>query len=216
MEGNSVTGMVAYSKFLSAIVHQTIFIFLLIGAAVGLIAGVMLLLDSAKAFRISNQLNRWVSSRAAMRPLEEHYSVSRPLYRMHRLVGMLICAGALYSMVVLGSPYGEAAITKSLSGLGPTQFASWISESLRIFLLVGNLGAFLFGLVFIVRPSALRGLEAWADRRISARKATKPLEELHVQPDQFTREHPRLVGSVVLLGSLYVLANLGFVLFSGK
>ena len=32
--------------------------------------------------------------------------------------------------------------------------------------------ALLFGLVFIVRPSALKRLEAWADRSISARKST--------------------------------------------
>ena len=207
-------GMFAYSKFLSQIVNQTIFIFLLIGAVFGLLAGIMLVVDSAKAFRIGDRMNRWVSTRKAIRPLEEHHSISRPLYRMHRLVGLLICAGSLYAMVVLGTPYGEAAISKSLSGLGPARFASWISESLRITLLVGNAGAFLFGLAFILRPSALRGLEAWADRRISGRKATKPLEEMRMQADQFVREHPRLVGSLVILGSLYVLANLGVALFA--
>ena len=204
--------MASYLTFLSEIVQQAIFIFLLVGAAFGLLAGILLLVNSERAFAIGDRLNRWVSTRAALRPLEEYHSISRPLYRMHRLVGALICAGALYSLVVLATPYGEAAITKSLSGLGPQRFASWIAESLRLVLLAGNLGALLFGLVFIVRPSALRSLEAWADRRISTRKAIKPLEEMHIPVDRFTRAHPRLVGAVVILGSLYVLANLGFVL----
>ena len=190
--------------------------FLLLGSVFALAAGLLLLVNSEKAFRIAERMNRWVSTRAALRPLEEQHSISRPLYRMHRLVGTLICAGALYALIVLGSPYGEMAITKTLSGIGPRRLASWASESLRIVLLVGNFGALLFGLVFIVRPSALKGLETWADRRISGRRATKPLDEIHLPTDRFVRDHPRLVGAMVSIGSLYVMINLGFVLFVGK
>lgn len=199
------------TKFFGQILQQSIFIFLLLGSVLALAAGLLLVFDSERAFRIADRLNRWVSTRVALRPLEESHSIGRPLYRMHRLVGALICAGALYALVVLGSPYGEMAIAKSLASFGPPRFASWLSESLRITLLAGNLAALIFGLFFIVRPSALKGLEAWADRRVSGRKATKPLEEIHLPADRFTRAHPRLVGAVVTLGSLYVLANLGFV-----
>jgi hypothetical protein len=207
--------MSAYAPFLnfvSGIVQQTIFIFLALGAVFALAAGLLLVFGSAAAFRISERMNRWVSTRAAIRPLEEHHSISRPLYRLHRVVGVLICAGALYSLIVLGLPSGEAAITKSLSGIGTPRMSAWLSESLRTILLLGNFGALLFGLVFIVRPSALKSLEAWADRRISARKSTKPLEEVHLSADKFARAHPRLVGVLVILGSLYVLVNLGYAL----
>ncbi len=206
----------AYLKFLSAILQQTLFVFLLLGSVFALVAGLLLVFNSAQAFRIAERMNRWVSTRAALRPLEEQRSISRPLYRMHRLVGALICAGALYALIVLGTPYGEMAITKTLSGIGPQRFASFVSESLRIVLLVGNFAALVFGLVFIVRPSALKGVEAWADRQISGRRATKPLEEVRLSTDRFAREHPTLVGAVVATGSLYVMVNLGFVLFAGK
>lgn len=201
-----------FLKFASAILQQTIFIFLALGAVFALAAGLLLVFRSEVAFRISERVNRWVSTRAAIRPLEAPHSISRPLYRMHRLVGVLICAGALYSLSVLGTPSGEAAIVKTLAGIGAPKISAWLAESLRAILLTGNLGALLFGLVFIVRPSALKSLEAWADRRISARKSTKPLEEVHLSADRFTRAHPRLVGVVVILGSLYVIANLGFAL----
>jgi hypothetical protein len=204
--------MTPYLKFLSQIVNQSIFVFLMVGAAFALLVGLMLVLNSERAFRIGDRLDRWVSTRAAVKPLEEFRNISRPLYRMHRLVGALICAGALYSLVVLGLPSGEAAISKSLKGIGPTYFAAWISESLRYILLAGNLGALLFGLVFIVRPSALKSLEAWADRRISERKAVLPLEKMRLSADQFLRRHPKAVGVLVILGSLYVLLNLGYAL----
>jgi len=201
-----------FLKFAAAIIQQTVFIFLALGAVFAFVFGLLLVFRSETAFRIGERVNRWVSTRAAIRPLEEHHSISRPLYRMHRVVGVLICAGAIYSLVVLGLPSGEAAIAKSLAGIGPPRMSEWLAESLRAILLTGNLGALLFGLVFIVRPSALKSLESWADRRISARKSTKPLEEVHLSPDRFARAHPRLVGVLVVLGSLYVIANLGYAL----
>jgi len=207
-----VSRIPTYWSFLSEIVGQTIFVFLLAGAVFALAAGLLLVFRSETAFRISARMNYWVSTRAALRPLQEHRSISRPLYRSHRIVGALICAGALYSLIVLGMPSGEAAITKALSGVGTPQVSAWLAESLRTILLVGNLGALLFGLVFIARPSALKSLELWADRRISARQASKPLEEMHMTADQFARAHPRLTGVLVILGSLYVLVNLGLAL----
>jgi hypothetical protein len=201
-----------FLKFLLQIVNQTIAVFLAVGALFGLTVGLMLLFDSARAFRIGEKLDRWVSTRAVLRPLEEHRSVAKPLYRMHRLVGTLICVGALYAMAVLATPAGGAAISKSLSTLGPARFSAWLAESLRLILLVGNAAAFVFGAIFIVRPSALKRLEAWADRRVSGRKAAKPLEVMHRPADRFAREHPRLLGGLVVGGSLYVLANLGYAL----
>ncbi|HEY6823288.1 MAG TPA: hypothetical protein VI195_02515 [Steroidobacteraceae bacterium] len=204
--------MTPYLKFVSQIVNQSIFVFLMVGAAFALLVGLVLLFDSERAFRIGERMDRWVSTRAAVKPLEEFRSISRPLYRMHRLVGALICAGALYSLVVLGLPSGGDAINRSLRGIGPAYFSAWISESLRYVLLAGNFGALLFGLVFIVRPSALKSLEAWADRRISERKAVMPLEKMRMSADQFLRRHPKVVGGLVIAGSLYVLLNLGYAL----
>lgn len=212
MEGHRLSALTPYLKFLLEIAGRAAVIFLFIGAIVALVAGLLLIFDSPRAFRISDWLNRWVSTRSALRPLEAHHSIARPLYRMHRIVGSFICAGALYSLAVLGTAKGEAAIVKSLSSLGPARFSAWLAESLRYILLTGNFAALLFGLVFIVRPSALKGLEAWADRSISGRQSTKPLEEMHRPADQFVRSHPRLVGILIVFGSAYILATLGYAL----
>jgi len=206
----------AYLKFLTAIVQQTVFVFLLVGAVFAFVAGLVLIFRSELAFRAGERMNRWVSTRAALRPLEEHHSIARPLYRMHRLFGILICVGALYSLVVLASPHGEMALTRTLASFAPKRLASFAAESLWILLLLGNLCALAFGLVFTVRPSALKGLEAWADRRISGRKASKPLEQVHLSTDEFVRAHPRLVGVLVSAGSLYVMVNLGVALLGSK
>lgn len=200
----------SYWNLVASIGQQALLIFLLLGAALGVITGLLLIFDSARAHRIGAILNRWVSTRAAMRPLEVHHSIKKPLYRMHRLVGGLICAGAIYSLIVLGSPYGAATVAASLSGFGPPRFASWVAQSLTLFLLVGNFGALIFGMFFLARPSSLKGLEAWADRQISGRRRSKPLEQQRFPLDEFARARPRLVGSLILIGSLFVLASAGY------
>lgn len=203
-------GISSFWTFVASVAQTSLVVFLLLGTVLGVAAGLMLIFASERAFRISDFLNRWVSTRAAMRPLDAYRSIKRPVYRMHRLVGSLICAGALYSLVVLGSPYGASAIAKSLSTVGPPRFASWIAESLTLFLLIGNFGALVFGLVLIFRPSALKRLETWADRQVSTRKPTKPLETQHFPLDEFARARPRLMGLLVFLGSVFVMASVGY------
>jgi DNA-binding response OmpR family regulator len=56
----------------------------------------------------------------------------------------------------------------------------------------------------------------WGRSRVSGRQASRPLEEVRLATDTFARQHPRLVGGLVTIGSLYVMVNLGVVLFSGK
>jgi hypothetical protein len=121
-------------------------------------------------------------------------------------------SSALYALIVLGAPQGGVAIAKTLSGLGPRHFVEWLGESLRLFLLIGNAAALVFGVFFILRPSALKRFETWADRSISGRQATKAIEVPRNPADQFVRAHPRVVGALVVLGSLYVLLNLGYAL----
>lgn len=205
-----MTGLSSFWTFLAPILEKSLNLFVLLGSMLGIAAGLLLVFDSSRAFRISKFLNQWVSTRSALRPLEEHRSIKRSLYRMHRLVGALICAGALYALIVLGTPYGASAIAKSLSSLGPARFTSWIGDSLTWFLLIGNFGALLFGLFFLVRPSSLKGLEAWADKQVSSRKSTKPLETQHFPLDELVRARPRVVGVLVLLGGLFVLASIGY------
>ena len=62
-------GPLSSSVFFLQILQQTVGIVLLLGSAVGLIFGIMLIFDGARAFRISDRLSGWVSTRAALRPM---------------------------------------------------------------------------------------------------------------------------------------------------
>lgn len=197
---------------LAPILHQAAFVLFALGALLALGAGALLLLDSARAFRIAARLDRWVSTRAALEPLDRYRSIGPALHRRHRLYGMLISAAALYAIVVIASADAEAGLKAVLSAAWPERLRELISDSVRITLLAGNAAALAFGILFFVRPGVLMRLERWADRKVSLRQAIKPAEDMRTPLDRFARARPRLLGAFLVAGSLYVLANLGYVL----
>jgi hypothetical protein len=190
-----------------------LYVLLLAGALLGLAIGAMLVFDSARVIRWNYALNRWYSTRRAMRPLDQQIDVKRVIYRWHRVLGALVFAGALYTLDVLAFRYQAGALVRVFRDLGRPDVLQLVFESLRILLTVGNVAALLAGLVLCFRPSLLKGIEAWGDRQYSGRASTKALDIMRYQPDDFVRARPRIVGLLLVLGSAYVLIGLGFAIF---
>jgi hypothetical protein len=189
-----------------------LYVLLLAGAALGLVVGVMLLVDSARVMRWNYALNKWYSTRKAMQALERPVEVKRFVYRWHRVAGALVFAGSLYTLDILVFGFNTSALVRIFRDLGNPAILGLVVETVRIFLIVGNIAALLAAAVLVFRPSLLKGLEAWGDRYYSSREATEALDVMRYQPDEFVRARPRTVGALVTLGSLYVLLTLGMVL----
>ncbi len=189
-----------------------LYILLLAGAALGLVVGVMLLIDSARVIRWNYTLNTWYSSRRAMRKLEQPVDVKRIVYRWHRVLGVVLFAGALFTLDVLVFAYKTGGLVRAFRDLGNPAILGLVFETLRISLIVGNLAAAVAAAVLVFRPSLLKGLEAVGDRQFSDRGPTKPLDVMRYQADDFVKARPRLVGALVAIGSLYVLVALGLLL----
>jgi len=189
-----------------------LYVLLLGGALLGLVIGVMLLLDSERVLRWNQALNRWYSTRQAFQRLEEPIEVKRVVYRWHRVAGALIFAGALFTLDVLAFSYQTGALVRAFRGVGNPAVLSVVFETLRIVLIVGNVAALVAAIVLAFRPSLLKGIESVGDRYYSGREAAKPLEAMHYQPDDFVRARPKVVGTLFTVGSLYVLVALGLLL----
>lgn len=189
-----------------------LFVLLLAGAALGLLVGIMLFIDSERLMRWNASLNRWYSTRRGMEVLEKPVDIKRAVYRWHRVLGVVVFAGALYTMDALLFSYQTGALVRVFRDLGNPTILGLAFETARIFLIVGNVAALAAAGVLCFRPSLLKGLEAWGDREFSGRGPTKVLDAMRYQPDDFVRARPRLVGTLVTLGSLYVLVTLGLLL----
>lgn len=189
-----------------------LYVVLLLGAAAGLVLGILLLLDAARVMRWNHALNAWYSTRGATDILDRPVEVKRAVYRWHRVAGVVVFAGALFTLDALIFGLKTAAVARAFRDLGNPVILGLLLETVRIFLIVGNLVAFLAAAVLIFRPSLLKGLETWGDRQYGNWQSSLPFDAMRFQPDDFVRSKPRLVGVLILLGSLYVLVSLGLLI----
>lgn len=200
--------MRAALEFMAALIGQTLLVTLIVGAVLGMALGVVLLFDSARALRWNARLSRWVSTREATQPLDRPRDIKRWVYRSHRVVGLLVVAGALFALDALNFSFQTAALVRAFRDLGDHSLLAVTFEAMRLFLIIGNLAALGAGAVLCFRPSLLKGIEAWADRSYTTRESSKTLDEMHFQPDRWVSAHPRIAGLLMLAGSAYVLVTL--------
>ncbi len=188
-----------------------LYVLLLGGAALGLLIGILLVVDSARVMRWNNALNTWYAPPKALRTLDGSVEIKRVVYRWHRVMGILLLAGAVFTLDALVFGFTSAALVRAFRDLGNTAALGVLFETARIFLIVGNVAALVAAAVLIFRPSLLKGVEAWADRSYSTER-TETLDAMRYQPDEFVRSRPKLVGALITLGSLYVLVSLSLLL----
>jgi hypothetical protein len=188
-----------------------LYVILLGGAALGLVIGILLIVDSARVVRWNDRLNAWYSPPKALRTLDGSVEIKRVVYRWHRVMGILLLAGAVFTLDALVFGFTSAALVRTFRDLGNTAALAVAFDAARIFLIVGNVAALVAAAVLIFRPSLLKGLEAWADRSYSTER-TEALDAMRYQPDEFVRSRPKLVGALITLGSLYVLLSLSLLL----
>jgi hypothetical protein len=196
-----------------ATLGPVLYVLLLAGAALGLVVGVMLVLDSPRVMAWNAALNRWYAGPPALTPLDRSIDVKRAVYRWHRVVGVLLFAGALYTLDVVAFSAKTGSVVRAFRDLGNPALVSLVVEAVRIFLIIGNVAALFAAAVLCFRPSLLKGLEAWGDRQYTIPESGKTaLEAMRYGPDRFVGGRPKLLGSLLALGSLYVLASLGWAL----
>ncbi|MDQ5848439.1 MAG: hypothetical protein M3544_05670 [Pseudomonadota bacterium] len=200
--------MRAAIQFLEAIVLQTAYIVFLAGAALAVLLGILLLVDSARVLRWNTFLSRWVSTRDAMRPLDEPHDIKRFVYRNHRILGVLVVAGAIYTLDVLTFGFQTGALARIFRGLANQSLLGMLLDTLRLFLITANLLAVVAGLALAFRPSLLKGVEAWADRSYSTRSDAR-MDEMRFQPDQWVSAHPKLAGVLAAAGGGFILLAFG-------
>ena len=201
--------MKAAIAFIVSVLWPVLYVLILLGAGVGLVVGVMLLIDSARVMQWNAYLNRWISTENAARALDQSRDVKHFVYRRHRVVGLLVIAGSLFALDVLAFGLRTTPLLRALRPLGNPTALALVVDSTRVFLVSGNIAALIAGVILCFRPSLLKGVESWADRQFSTPLPNKSLDEPNYRPDAFVRDHPKLVGALVAAGSVFILASLG-------
>jgi hypothetical protein len=144
--------------------------------------------------------DRRISLRRATRPLDIPRHVDAWFYRHHRAYGIATIALSLFLLVFL--TFGQIPAPELLaSDPRYTQVVALLLGVARVLLWAFSLMAFAIGVIVLVRPSALKSLEAQANRWVTPRRQLKGLEREYHGPDGWAARNPRAWGILVAAGA---------------
>jgi hypothetical protein len=196
------------SNVLSDVLLQTFLIFIGFGCVLSLLAGIWMLWKPDATPRLNRYFNRWFATDRFTTALVSPHTIESPMHRHHRLVGALVLLGSAYYIIfallfALKTKYLANLLFQSWS----EPVATWLTAALIFTLVAGNVLAAVVGASLLVRPNLLLRFEAWANRSYGTEKVRQALNVMHMQPDELVARHVRLVGVLIVAGSVYALAS---------
>jgi hypothetical protein len=190
------------------IVWLSLLLFLFLGSLAGLGLGIGLFVRTDSTLRLCRSMNKWVSSRAALKPVEIPRTVGAniPEAKKRVVAGVVFLLGGLYASVQLAGVKSPGAIL-----FGTTKWAviyAILFDSLRWFVLIGCLAAVVIGVMLLFFPAAWRRFEAWGNRWLSTRRAVAGGDAMHFPLERWVESSPRSAGGI--LTALSVVSLLAF------
>ena len=177
--------------------------FFIVAGLVGIALGVCLIADSSRTLRVLGAMNRWISLRSSLKPMEQPHDIGKAVYGHRRWFGIAFAVGGAFAIFMLAN-VEAAAVVSALGGNAPVA-VSWIVESLRWILVAGGVVAVVTGAMLVVSADALRAFEGRINRWYSSRQFGKGADTMHMALDQWVETHPRAAGWLIAAGAAIVL-----------
>ena len=191
--------------FVGGIILSSFLAVLLVGGALSFAFGVWMLLRPDQALRFNQRASTWVSMERLATVMDKRRSTERLVYHYHLVYGALLLAAGLFTLYVMsGGRWGRNVVTTFSLG----EWSWLVSDVTTLLMITIGLLATVLGIIILIRPSLLRGVEAQLNRWINTDDDLKVLDSVHYAPDRFASRHARSVAAVIAIGSLYALVAL--------
>ena len=191
---------------------SSVVIFLFIGSLLGLALGLGLILRSATIVSFMRVMNRWVSTRQALKGLEAQVHLAQAAASARWFGAVLVALGAYTAVVLIAAVdvNGIAAMLKvharySLAAVG-IHAAKWV-------LVLGSLMAIATGIMLLFFPRAWRNVEARANRWYSTGNLEGSEDTVYLSLERIVEAFPRTSGAVLLAMSLVTAIFSGMMVF---
>ncbi|HUF19540.1 MAG TPA: hypothetical protein VMP00_02185 [Burkholderiales bacterium] len=181
-----------------------LWIFIVAGFA-GIVLGVSLIVSGASTVRALARMNRWVSLRGGLRPMEKPHDIGAAVYRRRRWFGVAFAIGGAFTVFMLLFQVETAAVAAGLADGSRRIVVEWAVESLKWLLITGGVLAIVTGAMLVVSPGALHALESCVNRWYSPRQLGKGADTMHLSLDRWFEAHPRTAGSLLTVSAAIVL-----------
>jgi hypothetical protein len=202
-------------NLLAQLLVQAVVVFLFVVSVLGLALGLGLILRSAATLHFIELMNRWVSMRRALRPLEAQFHIA-PAAGRARWFGVILVAIGAYAAVVLVGSFDVQRLALLFKVDPRYSLASLGLEVLKWLLVVGSVAAVVTGLMLLFFPRAWQALEERANRWYSTRNLELAGDTVYMSLDRMVEAHPRAAGGVILVLSLVAAIASGLWLFARR
>lgn len=173
---------------------------------VGVLLALCLLARPQPTLAYLQGMNRWVSSRRVLKPLEVQRSLG-PRVRGRRLwLGLVLTAIGVYALVVLVRYVDAANLTRALGADPRYSVTGLVVDWLRWVLVLGAAVCVGVGLMTALAPRLLEGFEAWANTWVSSRRALQGADTMYLPLDRLVAQFPRASALLLFLLSAAALA----------
>jgi hypothetical protein len=201
--------------FIDRVVIPTLVIFLLLGGVGGVLLGAALVWRTTAALRFMAQMNRWVSTRRALRVLETPRTLQAVTPRVRRWLGAFLVFGGAFSVAFLLARLDVLQRGSYAPGinLGRWLFSGIMVHTTKWVLVTGSAFAFAVGVLMVFFPARLAAFEARMDRWYSSRRVLDAGETMHTPLEPRVEAHPRAAGSIIAVACLLVAVAMAGLLF---
>lgn len=189
--------MGAYSNLMWHMLVQVLIVMFLVVAVSGLGVGVGLILSSQKTSALFHRLNRWVSTRHALKAVEVPRETDRIAHQYQRWLAGTFVLGGLIAIFGLVTSVDAAAISGIFAQKRLVPFVAVILDSVRWFLIVGSAAGVVVGVMLLFYPNAESALERFTNQWVSSRRIARSGDDMHMTLDMLVEAHPTPAGWIL-------------------
>lgn len=189
--------MASYSNLMWQLLVQVSIVSFLVVAVAGLAVGVGLLISSQKTLQFFQVLNRWVSTRHVLKPVEVPHETERMAHSHQRWFAGAFVLGGLISIFGIAAGFDASAISAAVAEQRFVPVVAIAVESAKWFLIVGSGFGVVVGAMLLFYPNAELTLERYANRWVSSRQMARGGDDMHMALDRLVETHPKPAGWII-------------------
>ena len=194
--------MGATSNLMWQLLVQFLIVLFLVVAVAGLAVGVGLIASSPKMAQYFHMLNRWVSTRHILRPVEVPIDTERATHRHYRWLAGSFFLGGLIAIFGLLTGVDASAVSAAFAAKRFAPVIAIAVESAKWVLIAGSASGVVVGAMLLFYPNAESMLERFANQWVSPRRVTRSWDDMRMTLDMLVEAHPKPAGWVIACTSV--------------
>jgi hypothetical protein len=189
--------MASYGNLMWQLLVQFLMVSFLVVAVAGLAVGIGLIVSSQRTGQLFQILNRWVSTRHVLKPVEVPHEIGRVAHSYQRWLAGCFVLGGLISIFGLAAGFDASAVSAVVAEQRYAPVVAVALESAKWFLIIGSGFGVVVGVMLLFYPNAELTLERYADRWVSSRQMARGGDDMHMILDRLVETHPKPAGWII-------------------